>query len=55
LLGLPPPVYRHHALVRDAQGRKLSKSDGATGLRQLRAAGVSPAEIRTMVGLAAAA
>jgi glutamyl-Q tRNA(Asp) synthetase len=51
LLGLPAPVYRHHDLVRDADGRKLSKSDGATGLRQLRAAGTLPAEIRTLVGL----
>src|SRR5260370_2520258 len=29
LLGLPPPVYRHHRLVLDAAGRKLSKSTAA--------------------------
>ena len=39
LLGLPQPAYRHHRLVRDAAGQKLSKSTGATGLRELRAAG----------------
>jgi len=51
LLGLPEPRYRHHRLVRDAAGHKLSKSDGATGLAELRAAGVTPAAIRTMIGL----
>jgi glutamyl-Q tRNA(Asp) synthetase len=51
LMDLPQPLYRHHHLVRDAAGRKLAKSTGATGLRQLRAQGVSPAEIRRLVGL----
>ena len=52
LLGLPQPVYRHHRLIRDAAGQKLSKSTDATGLRELRAAGVTPAEIRRRTGLA---
>jgi glutamyl-Q tRNA(Asp) synthetase len=51
LLGLPQPAYRHHRLVRDAAGQKLSKSTDATGLRELRAAGVIPAGIRRRVGL----
>jgi len=51
LLGLPEPVYRHHQLIADADGRKLSKSTQATGLRELRAQGISPAKIREMVGL----
>jgi glutamyl-Q tRNA(Asp) synthetase len=51
LLGLPQPVYRHHDLIRDAGGHKLSKSTEATGLRELRAAGVTPAEIRRRLGL----
>ncbi|QLF68559.1 tRNA glutamyl-Q(34) synthetase GluQRS [Peteryoungia desertarenae] len=51
LLDLPEPVYHHHRLLTDAQGRKLSKSDGDTGLAELRAAGASPADIRAMVGL----
>jgi glutamyl-Q tRNA(Asp) synthetase len=51
LLGLPPPAYRHHRLILDAAGRKLSKSTVATSLRELRAAGAAPAEIRRLVGL----
>jgi glutamyl-Q tRNA(Asp) synthetase len=51
LLGLPQPAYRHHRLIRDAAGQKLSKSTEATGLRELRAAGVTPGEIRRRVGL----
>jgi glutamyl-Q tRNA(Asp) synthetase len=52
LLGLPQPAYRHHRLIRDAAGQKLSKSTQATGLRELRAAGVTSAEIRQRIGLA---
>ena len=51
LLGLPAPVYRHHRLIRDDAGRKLSKSSRSTGLRELRAAGLTPAGIRQLVGL----
>jgi glutamyl-Q tRNA(Asp) synthetase len=51
LLGLAAPRYRHHRLILDADGKKLSKSTAATGLRELRAQGVTPAEIRRLVGL----
>lgn len=51
LLGLPEPAYRHHRLICDGEGRKLSKSSRSTGLRELRAAGASPASIRALVGL----
>jgi glutamyl-Q tRNA(Asp) synthetase len=51
LLGLPEPSYRHHRLIRDEAGQKLSKSSRSTGLRELRAAGAAPADIRRMVGL----
>ncbi|WP_024515668.1 tRNA glutamyl-Q(34) synthetase GluQRS [Bradyrhizobium sp. Tv2a-2] len=51
LLGLRQPVYRHHRLIADDAGHKLSKSTRATGLRELRAAGVTPADIRRRVGL----
>jgi glutamyl-Q tRNA(Asp) synthetase len=51
LLGLPEPIYHHHRLVLDGEGRKLSKSTKATGLRALRQGGATPADIRRMVGL----
>ncbi|HEY6024180.1 MAG TPA: glutamate--tRNA ligase family protein, partial [Pseudolabrys sp.] len=51
LLGLPQPRYHHHRLIPDADGSKLSKTTQSTGLRELRARGVSPAEIRRSVGL----
>ncbi|MBX3495551.1 MAG: tRNA glutamyl-Q(34) synthetase GluQRS [Parvibaculum sp.] len=50
LLGLPEPRYRHHRLIRDDAGRRLSKSARDMGLRELRAAGKTPADIRRMVG-----
>ncbi|MCB1521666.1 MAG: tRNA glutamyl-Q(34) synthetase GluQRS [Hyphomicrobiaceae bacterium] len=53
LLGLPEPRYHHHALLRGPDGRKLSKSEGAESLGQLRARGVTPAEIRQLIGLPA--
>ncbi len=51
LLGLPEPTYHHHRLILDEKGRKLSKATRSTSLRQLRAAGVTPLDIRRMVGL----
>lgn len=51
LLDLPAPAYRHHPVVRDEAGNKLSKSTAATGLRELRAAGMTPTEVRQRIGL----
>jgi glutamyl-Q tRNA(Asp) synthetase len=51
LLDLREPAYRHHRLVLDAAGSKLSKSTLATGLRELRVQGATPADIRRLVHL----
>ncbi|OHV82034.1 tRNA glutamyl-Q(34) synthetase GluQRS [Rhizobium sp. LCM 4573] len=51
LLGLPKPLYHHHRLVLGEDGRKLAKSEGATGLAALRLQGLSPLDIRHLVGL----
>ena len=37
--GDAPATFAHHRLIRRPDGRKLSKADGATGIRELRAAG----------------
>lgn len=46
LAGRPTPAtFRHHPLVLKAGGQKLSKSDGDTGVRELRAAGWGPGDV----------
>jgi len=54
LLGLDAPVYHHHRLILDPDGRKLAKSAGSRSLADLREAGVTPQEIRRMLDLPAA-
>jgi glutamyl-Q tRNA(Asp) synthetase len=51
LLGLPAPDHWHHGLIRDGDGAKLSKSIASKPIRALREAGVTPEEIRRMLGL----
>lgn len=50
LLDLPEPIYSHHRLILDDSGKKLSKSDHATSLQSLRAAGTTVDEINAMIG-----
>jgi glutamyl-Q tRNA(Asp) synthetase len=50
LLGLPAPVYAHHRLILDAEGRKFSKRDRAATLRFLREKGVTPDTVRALTG-----
>lgn len=51
LLGLPTPLYHHHRLIRDDQGKRLAKRDDARALATYRAEGATPADIRRLVGL----
>lgn len=53
LLDLPAPRYRHHELLRDASGQKLSKSTRAKSIRALRAEGVTAADVRKRLGFPA--
>jgi len=51
LLGLPTPAYRHHRLLMGPDGKRLAKRHGGETLSDLRAAGVTPAEVRARVEL----
>lgn len=51
VIGLPAPLYHHHRLVLGPDGRKLSKSVGSTSLASLRRDGVTPLEIRRLLGV----
>jgi glutamyl-Q tRNA(Asp) synthetase len=55
LLGLPEPRYRHHRLVLDQEGAKLSKSRQSISLAELRAAGLAPGDVRAALGFASGA
>lgn len=54
LLGLPTPVYRHHRLILDAQGKRFAKRNQSVTLRSLRESGTSLDQIRARLGLSAA-
>lgn len=50
LMDWPALAYAHHRLLADTSGRRFAKRDRAATLRDLRAQGVSPAEVRARVG-----
>lgn len=50
-LGVEPPRWAHAPLVTDAQGVRLAKRHEALSLRQLRASGKTPEQVRAMFGL----
>lgn len=51
LLDLPTPIYRHHRLILDHDGKRLAKRNQSETLAALRAGGATPAEIRRRLGL----
>ncbi len=53
LLGLPHPAYIHHPLIAGPDGKRYAKRDGSVTLAALRAAGLSPADLRARIGLPA--
>ncbi|WP_227286671.1 tRNA glutamyl-Q(34) synthetase GluQRS [Boseongicola sp. H5] len=51
LLDLPTPVYHHHRLIRDDQGKRLAKRDDARAIRTYRDEGATPQDIRAKIRL----
>ncbi|WP_417242763.1 tRNA glutamyl-Q(34) synthetase GluQRS [Celeribacter sp.] len=51
LLDLPTPDYHHHDLIRDAQGKRLAKRADAKAISKFRDEGLTPQDVRAMVGL----
>lgn len=51
LLNLPTPGYHHHRLIRDDTGKRLAKRDDARAIALYRSEGLTPQDIRRMVGL----
>lgn len=49
LLGLDTPLYHHHRLISDAEGRRLAKRDQSVTIKFLREKGLNPAEIFAML------
>ncbi|MEL7485699.1 MAG: tRNA glutamyl-Q(34) synthetase GluQRS [Pseudomonadota bacterium] len=50
LLGAPAPVYQHHRLILNADGKRLAKRDQAQTLSALRQDGATPSDIRRQLG-----
>ena len=51
LLDRPTPTYRHHRLLLGPDGKRYAKRDKAQTLRELRADGVTPQQLRAEMGL----
>ena len=49
LLGLPSPLYDHHELITDDQGKSLAKRDDARSIHSYRMSGKSADMIKTIV------
>lgn len=50
LLGYPTPSYFHHRLITDGDGKRLAKIDKSKAIAKYRTEGVTPDEIKQMIG-----
>ncbi|NIY81225.1 tRNA glutamyl-Q(34) synthetase GluQRS [Celeribacter sp. HF31] len=51
LLDLPEIAYHHHRLIRDEDGRRLAKRSDAKAISKFREEGLSPEEVKALIGL----
>jgi glutamyl-Q tRNA(Asp) synthetase len=51
ILQLPTPIYHHHPLILDEDGKRLAKIDKSKALGKFRTEGITPKEIRAIIGL----
>jgi len=51
LLDLPEIAYHHHALIRDSKGIRLAKRADAKAISKFREEGLSPDDVKAMIGL----
>jgi glutamyl-Q tRNA(Asp) synthetase len=51
IMGWSSPEYRHHKLITDDTGKRLAKIDKSKSIAAYRTEGMSPNDIRIMVGL----
>ncbi|MEO8530474.1 MAG: tRNA glutamyl-Q(34) synthetase GluQRS [Deltaproteobacteria bacterium] len=49
LLTLPAPIYLHHRLIRDENGKRLAKRDDARAIRRYREDGLSSEDLRALI------
>ncbi len=52
LLGLPTPVYAHHPLLLDSEGRRLAKRKGSKALQDYRGEGMTAEDVKAMIAAA---
>jgi len=53
LFGRPTPLYRHHRLITNEDGKRLAKRDDARSIRAFRDDGASVNDVRKLIGMKA--
>ena len=51
LLGVPTPIYHHHRLIRDEDGKRLAKRHDSKAIRRFREEGFTPEDLKHLVNL----